>query len=212
MTTPAPPAVRVLVVDDHPVVRAGLASIVATRPGWCVVGEAADGIQAVERHRGLAPDVVLMDLRMPVCDGVSAIEAIRAHDSAARIVILTAFDAEEDLRRGLRAGAMAYLLKDAAGRQLVECIDAVMQGRRYLAPSVEARLARRSLADALSRREREILDGLAEGLSNREVARREGITEGTVKFHVTAILSKLGARNRTEAVALAVQRGLVSLR
>lgn len=202
---------RVLIVDDHPVVRMGLAGMVAAHPGLCLVGQADSGEAAVAQYRQLRPDVVLMDLRMPGLDGVAAIETIRGLDAAARIVILTTFDGEEDIYRGLRAGAKAYLLKDARHEQIIECIDAVMRGQRYLPAPVALKLADRLEGDALSRRELEVLRQMATGMSNKEIARITGITEGTVKFHVTAVMAKLGAKSRTEAVAVASRRGLINL-
>lgn len=202
---------RVLIADDHPIVRMGLAGMVDAEAGLCLVGQADCGQAAVQQYTQLKPDLVLMDLRMPGLDGVAAIEAIRALDPAARIIILTTFDGEEDIYRGLRAGARAYLLKDAPHGQIMECINAVMRGQRYLPPHLALKLAERLEVEALSRRELEVLRHLATGMSNKEIARMTGITEGTVKFHVTAVMAKLGARSRTEAVAVAMRRGLISV-
>jgi DNA-binding NarL/FixJ family response regulator len=209
MNDPAP--CRVLIADDHPIVRTGLVGMVAAQPGLCLVGQADSGGAAVALYRQLRPDLVLMDLRMPVLDGVAAIEAIRAFDTAARIVILTTFDGEEDIYRGLRAGAKAYLLKDAPHEQIIDCIQAVMRGQRYLPPSLALKLADRMEGEALSRRELEVLRQMVTGKSNKEIARLTGITEGTVKFHVTAVMAKLNVKSRTEAVAVALRRGLISL-
>jgi two-component system NarL family response regulator len=148
---------------------------------------------------------------MPGVDGVTAIERIRARDKAARIVILTTFDGEEDIWRGLRAGAKAYLLKDSPSTEILTCLSAVMAGQRYLPPGVASKLAGRLDGEALSTREQEVLGWLVTGRSNKEIARETGITEGTVKFHVTSLMAKLGAKTRTEAVATALRRGLVSL-
>ncbi len=202
---------RVLIADDHPIVRMGLAGMVAAQPDLSLAGQADSGNAAVAQYRQLQPDVVLMDLRMPGLDGVAAIEAIRAIDPAARIIILTTFDGEEDIYRGLRAGAKAYLLKDAPHEQIIDCIDAVRQGRRYLPPSVALKLADRLEGEALSRRELEVLRQMATGMSNKEIARITSITEGTVKFHVTAIKAKLDVKSRTEAVAVAIRRGLITV-
>ena len=204
-------AVRVLIADDHPIVRMGMASMVANCSDLCLVGEAASGEEALQQYLHCRPDVVLMDLRMPGLDGVAAIEAIRARDGSARIVILTTFDGEEDIYRGLRAGAKAYLLKDSPHDAIVACIHAVMRGQKYLPGPIASKLAERLDADALSRRELEVLRHLATGKSNKEVARVTGITEGTVKFHVTAIMAKLSVKSRTEAVTVAVKRGLIAL-
>jgi DNA-binding NarL/FixJ family response regulator len=209
MTTPAP--CRVLIADDHPVVRMGLVGMVAAQPGLCLVGQADSGEAAVASYRQLRPDLVLMDLRMPGLDGVAAIEAIRAADPAARIVILTTFDGEEDIYRGLRAGAKAYLLKDAPHEQIIDCIEAVMRGQRYLPPSLALKLADRMEGDPLSRRELEVLRQMVTGKSNKEIARITSITEGTVKFHITSVMAKLNVKSRTEAVAVALRRGLISL-
>ncbi len=209
MSTPAP--WRVLIADDHPIVRMGLAGMVAADTALNLVGQADCGEAAVQQYRQLRPDLVLMDLRMPGLDGVAAIEAIRATDAAARIIILTTFDGEEDIYRGLRAGAKAYLLKDAPHEQITDCIQAVMRGQRYLPPPLALKLADRLEADALSRRELEVLRHLATGMSNKEIARVTSITEGTVKFHVTAVMAKLRAKSRTEAVAVAISRGLIAV-
>jgi len=209
MTSPAPH--RVLIADDHPIVRMGLAGMVASQPGLCLVGQADSGEAAVQQYRQLRPDLVLMDLRMPGLDGVAAIESIRELDAAARIIILTTFDGEEDIYRGLRAGAKAYLLKDAPHEQITDCIQAVMRGQRYLPGPIALKLADRLEGDALSRREQEVLRQMATGKSNKEIARVTGITEGTVKFHVTAVMAKLSVKSRTEAVAVAVRRRLIQI-
>jgi DNA-binding NarL/FixJ family response regulator len=209
MTVSAPH--RVLIADDHPIVRMGLAGMVAAQSGLSLVGQADSGEAAVQQYRQLRPDLVLMDLRMPGLDGVAAIEAIRGLDAAARIIILTTFDGEEDIYRGLRAGAKAYLLKDAPHEQITECIQAVMRGQRYLPGPIALKLADRLEGDALSRREQEVLRQMATGKSNKEIARETGITEGTVKFHVTAVMAKLSVKSRTEAVAVAVRRRLIHL-
>ncbi len=209
MTDPAPH--RVLIADDHPIVRMGLAGMVAAHAELCLVGQADSGEAAVQQYRQLRPDLVLMDLRMPGLDGVAAIVAIRALDPAARVVILTTFDGEEDIYRGLRAGAKAYLLKDAPHEQIIDCLRAVMRGQRYLPAPVALKLADRLEGEALSRRELEVLRQMATGKSNKEIARITGITEGTVKFHVTAVMAKLTVKSRTEAVAVAIRRGLISV-
>jgi two-component system NarL family response regulator len=201
----------VLIADDHPVVRMGLVGMVMAQPGLRVAGEAADGDQAVALYLHHRPDVLLIDLRMPGRDGVSAIERIRSHDAQARIIILTTFDGEEDIWRGLRAGAKAYLLKDTPGAEIVACIHTVARGQKYLPPGVAAKLAERVAGDGLSQRELGVLRLLATGQSNKQIARVIGITEGTVKFHVTAVMAKLSAKSRTEAVATAVKRGLIDL-
>jgi DNA-binding NarL/FixJ family response regulator len=203
--------ITILIVDDHPVVRMGLAGMLSARPELKLVAEAASGDEAVQQYTRCRPDVVLMDLRMPGLGGVAAIEAIRAHDAAARVVILTTFDGEEDIYRGLRAGAKAYLLKDSPHDDIVSCISAVMRGQKVLPRGIASKLADRVNSDELSRRELEVLQHLASGKSNKEIARLTSITEGTVKFHVTAVMGKLGVKSRTEAVAVAIRRGLISV-
>jgi DNA-binding NarL/FixJ family response regulator len=203
--------IRVLIVDDHPVVRMGLAGMLMARPELTLVAEAASGDEAVRQYMHCRPDVVLMDLRMPGLDGVAAIEAIRAQDATARVIILTTFDGEEDIYRGLRAGAKGYLLKDSPSDEIVNCIAAVMRGQKYLPQGVASKLADRMHSDELSRRELEVLGHLSSGKSNKQIARLTGITEGTVKFHVTAVMGKLGVKSRTEAVAVAIRRGLINV-
>jgi two-component system, NarL family, response regulator len=203
--------IRVLIADDHPVVRMGVAFLVSEQPQLHLVAQAASGEEAVRLYGEHRPDVVLMDLRMPGLDGVAAISALRALDPDARIVILTTFDGEEDIYRGLRAGAKAYLLKDSPQQELLDCIHAVARGQKYLPPQVAARLAERMDNSELSKRELEVLRQLATGMSNKQIARVTGITEGTVKFHVTSIMAKLDSKSRTEAVAVAVKRGLIGL-
>lgn len=212
MPMPLPDPICVLIADDHPVVRVGLAGVVNSQSDFKLVGEAIDGHDACRQYTACRPDVVLMDLRMPGMDGVAAIEAIRAVDPQARIVILTTFDGEEDIWRGLRAGAKAYLLKDSPRDEIVECIRAAARGQKYLPRDVAAKLAERMDGDTLSRREVEVLGLLAQGHSNKVIARATSITEGTVKFHVTSIMAKLGAKSRTEAVALAARRGLIAMK
>lgn len=204
-----PERIRLLVVDDHPVVRKGLVEILRGEPTFEVAGEAASGREAIVQYEALRPDVVLMDLLMPGIGGVEAIEAIRRLDPGARVVIMTAIDGEEDIYRGLRAGAKGYLLKDAPDAEVIDAVNVTMRGLRYLARNVAAKLADHLDNEKLSDREVQILDWMATGLSNKGIAREAGITEGTVKFHVNHILSKLGCASRTEAVATAMKRGLI---
>jgi DNA-binding NarL/FixJ family response regulator len=199
---------RILIADDHPLLRMGLANMISQDPRFALAGEAQDGSEAIDLYKSMRPDVVLMDLQMPRINGVQAIEAIRKFDAQALIVILTTFDGEEDIYSGLRAGAKAYLLKDASSQQVINCILTVVQGRKYLPPEVASKLAQRMDASELSEREMEILTLMASGKSNKQVARLTSITEGTVKFHVNNILSKLGVASRTEAVAVAAKRGI----
>jgi DNA-binding NarL/FixJ family response regulator len=204
-------AIRVLIADDHPVVRMGVAFIVSGQPQLHLVAQAASGEEAFRLYGEHRPDVVLMDLRMPGMDGVATITALRAFDPQARIVILTTFDGEEDIYRGLRAGAKAYLLKDSPQQEIVDCIHAVARGQKYLPPQVAAKLAERLDYSELSKRELEVLRHMATGMSNKQIARVTGITEGTVKFHVTAVMAKLDSKSRTEAVTVAARRGLIGL-
>jgi two-component system NarL family response regulator len=203
-----PGKLRILIADDHPLMRMGLAHMIAQDSRFALAGEAQDGCEAVDLYMRLRPDIVLMDLQMPKKSGVQAIEAIRAFDGHALIVILTSFGGEEDIYSGLRAGAKAYMLKDASAQQVIDCILTVADGRKYLPPEVAAKLAERMDESELSEREREILALVALGKSNKQVARLASITEGTVKFHVNNIFSKLGVASRTEAVAVAARRGI----
>lgn len=205
------PRIRVLIADDHPIVRMGLAAMVSAQPELELIGEAVDGEDAVRLFEALRPDVTLVDLRMPRLDGVEAIEAMRRIDPRARIVILTTFDGDEDIYRGLKAGALSYLLKDSARDLLIACITAAVRGEHYLPSAVAEKLAKRIEATGLSRRELQILHHVAAGLSNRDIATATGITEGTVKFHLTSVMTKLGVRTRTEAMSVAIRKGLVRL-
>lgn len=203
--------ITVLVADDHAVVRAGLTAILEAAQDLRVVAEAANGEQAVECFARLLPDVVVLDLRMPVLDGLGALARLRREHPAARVILLTTYDDEEDVYRGLEAGASGYLLKDAAPADLVDSVRKVYAGRRAISPQVAERLAERLAVPELSDREREVLELLAAGKSNKQIAKALGIADGTVKVHVANILSKLGAQGRSEAVAVAVRRGLVRI-
>lgn len=203
--------VRVLVVDDHAVVRAGLIAILESAADLRVVAEAGDGEQALKAFAEHRPDVVVLDLRLPVLDGLGALVRLRQEAPAARVVLLTTYDDEEDIYRGLEAGAAGYLLKDAAPAELVASVRKVMAGRKAISPQVAERLAGRVTSRELSDREREVLGLVAEGRSNKQIGKALGIADGTVKVHVANILEKLGAQGRSEAVAVAVRRGLVRL-
>ena len=203
--------IRLLVVDDHPVVRTGLVEMLRADSRLQVIAQAASGEEAIAEFSARRPDVVLMDLRMPDMGGVEAIERIRELDPDARVLIVTALDGEDDIFRGLRAGAKGYILKDAPPPEVINAVLMTMQGRRYLAQSVAAKLADHLDSNQLSEREVEILRWIATGLSNKGIARKAGITEGTVKFHVNNILSKLQCASRTEAVSVALKRGLIRL-
>jgi two-component system NarL family response regulator len=203
--------ISILIADDHPLILAGLSSLLGAMPEFKLVAQATDGVQAVELYRQHRPDVVIMDLSMPHLNGVEAIEQIRAQDASASIVILTTYQGDEDVYRGLQAGAKAYLLKDGAPGQLVNCLRTVASGRQFLPAEVAGKLAERKAGSQLSRRELEILTHLATGKSNKMIARSADIEVGTVKFHVNNILAKLNVASRTEAATVAARRGLLSV-
>lgn len=206
---PADAPITLLIADDHPLILAGLASLIESLPGMRLLGQAATGQAAVQLYRELRPDVVLMDLNMPQMHGVEAIERICASDAQAKIVILTTYQGEDNVHRALRAGARGYLLKDSGFRQLAECIGKVAAGGLYLPPELAAQQAARIEANRLSKREHDILLHLSAGKSNKMIARSAGIEVGTVKFHVNNILTKLNASSRTEAATVAARRGLL---
>lgn len=203
--------IRILIADDHSVVREGLAAMIARRADMQVVAEAGDGQQAVELARRHRPDVILMDLRMPELGGVAAIHQIMADVPTARVIVLTTFDGDEDIYRALQAGARAYLLKDTPREALLEAIRAVQAGQKRIPPEVAAKLADRLLAPELSARELDVLRQIVAGRSNKEAGAALGISEGTVKVHVNNLLGKLGVADRTQAVTEALRRGLVRL-
>jgi len=200
---------RVLVVDDHALLRTGVANIINQEPELEVVAEAANGIDAVEAFRQYRPDVTLMDLRMPGMEGVEAVRQIRGIDPLARVVVLTTYDADEDIARALQAGAKAYILKDIAASALIACIHDVLAGKTYLAPAAAAKLAERVTQVQLTPRELAALRLLADGHSNKEIATALDISERTVKTHLGHLFEKLGVTSRTEAVRVATRRGLV---
>jgi DNA-binding NarL/FixJ family response regulator len=203
--------IRILIADDHNVLRDGLAAIIRQEIDLEVVGEVGDGRQAVDLWKKQRPDVTLMDLRMPGIDGVNAIYEIRAVDPGARIIVLTTFDGDEDIYRGLRAGAKSYLLKDVRREELFQCIREVHAGRTFVPPAIAAKLAERLPGDELSPRELEVLRLLAEGKPNKLIGVALSITEVTVKSHVQSLFKKLNVLSRTEAIAVANRRGLLHL-
>lgn len=206
--------IRILIVDDHPVVREGLAGMLAGQPDFVVVGAASDGDRAVALHHELAPDVILMDLRMPGLAGVGAIEAIKAQPQSAHIIVLTTYDSDTDILRAIEAGATGYLLKDTPREELFRAIRIAASGQSVLAPSVAARLMTRIRTPAsvqLSAREVEILELVAKGNSNKEIAKALYISTATIKTHLIHIYGKLGVDDRTSAVTTAIERGIISL-
>lgn len=207
--------IRILVADDHPMLREGLVAVLSTQPDFEVAGEAADGGEVVRLAERLEPDVILLDLEMPNVDGVAALERLKESGARARTVVFTAYDTDERIVGALRAGAKGYLLKGASRQEIFEAIRTVHSGGSLLGSDVTNTLLRHveqdEGPDALTPRELEVLRLVAEGLSNREAAARLFVTERTVKFHVSSLLHKLGAGNRTEAVRVAVRRGLIQL-
>jgi len=203
--------IRILTADDHHLIRAGVSSFLATEPGLEVVAEAANGEEALEKYREVQPDVVLMDLSMPVMDGLQATRAILAEFPDARIVVLTTYAGDEDIHRALEAGAMGYLVKDMLAAEVLKVIRSVMAGRRGIPPVVAAKLAEHTPRIALTPRETEVICLMASGLTNAQIAERIGRAEETVKVHVKNILQKLDVRDRTEAVAVAARRGFIRL-
>jgi DNA-binding NarL/FixJ family response regulator len=201
----------VLVVDDHALVRTGVVNIISNAPDLEVVAEAADGQEAIEAYRKHRPDVVLLDLRMPVMEGAEAVRQIRELDPAAKVIILTTYDTDEDISRALKAGAKAYVLKDISADALVTCIHTVLAGRTYLAPAAAAKLAEGVSRVQVTPRELATLRLMADGKSNKEIATSLKISERTVKSHLGHLFEKLGVTSRTEAVKVATRRGLVRL-
>lgn len=204
-------AIKILVVDDHAIVRKGLVALLNTVEGLHVVGEASDGEEAVAAHRTLQPDVTLMDLRLPKMGGADAIAAIRQEQPAARVIVLTTFDGDEDIFRALQAGAKGYLLKGMDAAELTDAIRAVYAGKSKIPAVVAEKLAERMGGPALTTRELEVLQRIVAGRSNKEIAGDLFISEATVKTHINSILSKLGVSDRTQAATSALQRGIVHL-
>ncbi len=214
-----PNPIRILVADDHPIVRDGLVAILSTQPDFEVVGEAGNGPEAIERATTLQPDVMLLDLEMPELDGVEVLRRLAQSNPEVRVIVFTAFDTDERILGAVQAGAQGYLLKGAPRKELFEAVRVVHAGGSLLQPVVASKLLRQvshqshavPTVDALTPREVEVLRLLAQGLQNKEIAAQLVISERTVKFHVSSIMSKLGAGNRTEAVTLAAQQGLIEL-
>ncbi|WP_433966356.1 response regulator [Tunturiibacter gelidiferens] len=204
--------IRVLVVDDHHVVRQGLVALLNIMPDIEVVGEASDGLQAIELHRILKPDITLMDLQLPNLAGVDAILQIRADSPAARFIVLTTFDGDEDIFRSLQAGAKAYLLKGMTVDELLSTIQAVHSGRTLISPAIAEKLAERMSTQPLTHRELKVLERIVAGRANKEIASDLKISEATVKSHINSLLGKLGVSDRTHAATVALQRGIVHLK
>ena len=203
--------IRVLVVDDHPVVRQGIAALMSTEPDMSLVGEAATGREALQQYRIHRPDITLMDLQMPEMSGFDAISAILAESPGARIIVLTTYVGDVQVLRALRAGARGYLLKNSVHNELVETIRAVHAGRKSLSPEASFQLAEHATDEALTPGEIRILRLIAEGDANKEIAAKLSLTEGTVKGQVRNIISKLGAKDRTQAAMIAMKRGIIGV-
>jgi two-component system NarL family response regulator len=203
--------VRILIAEDHQVVRQGFIALLRMVEGFSVVAEASDGVKAVELFRQHRPDVTLMDLRMPAMGGVETITAIRREFPEARIIVLTTFDGDEDIFRAIQAGARGYLLKGMSVDELIDAIQTVHHGRSRIPAAVAERLAERLSGNALTERETDVLKTIVAGKSNKEIASALFISEATVKTHINNLLSKLGATDRTQAARIALQRGIVHL-
>jgi two-component system, NarL family, response regulator len=206
-----PSSIRVLVVDDHPVVCQGLIGMLEKAPDIVIVGQGRNGHEAIAVFQQQQPDVTLMDLRMPEMGGVQAITAICNEFPNARIIVLTTYDSDEEIYQGLRAGAKGYLLKDSEPEELLTAIRTVTKGQRYIPPNVAAKLVQRITAPELSDRELEVLQLVGQGMSNQEISTALNISESTVKTHINRILSKLDVKDRTQAAIIALKRGIASL-
>jgi DNA-binding NarL/FixJ family response regulator len=202
------PTISLVIADDHPLILAGIATLIESEPGFELLGQAVNAAEAIEQYQRLRPDVMLVDLNMPG-SGLEAIVQVRKKHADAKIVILTTYEGDENVHRALHAGASAYLLKQAGFEEIVHCVRQVANNRRYLPPQLAELLAQRIHASELSRRELDILAHLSAGKSNKLIARDAGIGVGTVKYHVNNILSKLNVSCRTEAACVARQRGLL---
>lgn len=206
-----PPEIRIVIADDHPIVLQGLAALIDRQPGMSIVAQASNGQEAIDHYAEHQPDVALIDLQMPQVNGITAIAQIRQAFADARIIVLSTYDRDEDIYRGIQAGAMGYLLKDAEPAELLDAIRTVAAGRRWFASTVGVKLAERTTQIDLSDREREVIRLMALGKTNPEIAEILHISESTVKFHVGNLMSKLKVSDRVQAILIALRRGIVSL-
>jgi DNA-binding NarL/FixJ family response regulator len=206
-----PDMIRILAVDDHPLLRKGIAALLNAEPDMKLVAEASNGDEAIENFRRYRPDVTLMDLQLPGLDGIGAINSILSESPGARIIVLTTYTGDAQVLRALRAGARAYILKGHVHRELLETVRAVHAGRKRIPPDIAMELAEHATEDQLSSREIEVLQLIAAGTSNKEIADQLSIGEATVKSHVTNILAKLSANDRAHAVTIALRRGIIAL-
>jgi DNA-binding NarL/FixJ family response regulator len=203
--------IRILSVDDHALLREGIATIINSQPDMVLVSQASGGNEAIEQYRDLKPDVTLMDLRLPDLNGIDALIAIRAEFPEARIIMLTTFEGDVEIQRALEAGAKGYLLKNMPPSELVQVIRQVHAGKKRVPPEIAAQLAEHMSDESLTPREIEVLEQVAGGNRNKDIGERLFISEETVKVHVKHIMDKLGARDRTQAIAIAVRRGIIQL-
>lgn len=209
--TPSTDAIRILTVDDHQLLREGIAAVISGQPDMKVVGEASNGHEAIAEYRRHRPDITLMDLRMPGMSGIQAIAAIRAEFPAARIIVLTTYSGDAQAAAALKAGAAGYLLKNLVRKELIDTIRLVHSGKRRVPNEIAAEIAEHVADDALSEREIEVLRWVAAGKSNKRIANELAISEATVKAHMKSILPKLDASDRTHAVMIALRRGILDL-
>ena len=208
--TAARASIRILTVDDHPMLREGIAAVVEGQPDMQIVGEASNGVEAVKRFDELKPDVTLMDIQMPELNGIDALKAIRAKHPAARVIVLTTYAGDAQALAALKSGAAGYLLKNTLRRELLDTIRSVHAGRRHVTAEVANEVALHAAEERLSDREIDVLTAVASGKSNKQVARELSVSEDTVKGHLKIIFTKLGVADRTQAVMVAMRRGIIA--